>query len=106
VTEVDFRVPKQYDLAGAEKLIERVCSKRGLSVAMKGDLKAFPGCVHWHYKKQRQKGTLEITLYPKSRRIWAQVQDGRKAPWIDEELPGLQREVEGELQRARASGGK
>jgi len=99
LTEVDFYVPELCDLAGAEKLIERACSKRGLSIAIKGSLKGYPGCVHWHYKKQPEKGTLEITLYPKARRIWAQVQDGRRAPWIVEELPRLQREVEGELQR-------
>jgi hypothetical protein len=100
VTEVDFQVPEGYDLAGAERMIERVCAQRGLHVAMKGDLKAFPGCVHWHYKIQGQKGTLEITLYPQARRIWAKVQDGRRAPWIDAELPQLRREVEGELQQA------
>ena len=78
--EVEFRVPKQCDLAGAELLIESACARRGLIVAMKGTLAGYPGCVHWHWKKREAKGTLEITLYPKDRRIWAQVQDGRRAP--------------------------
>jgi hypothetical protein len=100
--EVEFRVPKQCDLNGAERLIERVCAERGLSVAMKGSLASYPGCVHWHYKdKDHRKGTLEITLYPKDRRIWAQVQDGRRAPWIDAEIPRLRRAIEGKLQQAR-----
>jgi hypothetical protein len=100
VTELEFAVPEQYDMAGAEKLIEKVCAGRGLGVAMKGSLKGYPGCVHWHYKRPGHKGTLEITVYPEARRIWAQVQDGRRAPWIDAELPRLQREIEGELHAA------
>ena len=104
MTGVDFRVPKQYDLTGAQELIEKVCSAHGLSMAMKGDLKAFPGCVHWHYKNRGQKGTLEITLYPEARRIWAQVHNRRGAPWIDKELPVLRREIERELQHACTSG--
>ena len=95
--EIEFRVPKQCDLADAEGLVERACAERGLIVGMKGSLAAYPGCVHWHYKRPRQTGTLEITVYPKERRVWAQVQDKRKAPWIDEELPRVRRAIEKEL---------
>jgi hypothetical protein len=95
--EVHFAVPRDADLEAAEKMIERICAERGLTLAMKGSLAAYPGCVHWHYKRQKQKGTLELTLFPRDRRVWAKVQDGRKAPWIDEELPRLQAAIEGLL---------
>jgi len=101
VREVEFRVPKHGDLAGAEHLIELACARRGLNLTMKGSLSSHPGRIHWHYKSQGQNGTLELTLYMKERRIWASVQDGRRSPWIDVELPLLKRAIEGELRRYR-----
>jgi hypothetical protein len=95
--EIEFHIPKQCDLAAAEVLIERACAESGLLVGMKGSLASYPGCVHWHYKKPNQKGTLELPLYGKESRLWAQVQDGRKAAWIEVELPRLQRAIEREL---------
>jgi hypothetical protein len=92
--EIDFAVPRNADLGRVERLIEKICARRGLLLAMKGSLSSYPGCVHWHYKRQSHKGTLELTLFARDRRVWAKVQDGRRAPWIDEELPGLQRDVE------------
>lgn len=97
--EVEFCVPKQCDLTRVESLIERVCADRGLLIGMKGSLASYPGSIHWHFKNQKQKGTLEITLHASERRIWAQVQDGRKADWIDKELPGLQSAIEEKLRR-------
>lgn len=95
--EVEFSVPPECDLRSAERLIEAVCSERGLLMTMKGSLRMFPGSVHWHYKNQSQRGTLELTLYVAGGRIWAQVQNGRKAGWIDVELPALQKTIETEL---------
>jgi hypothetical protein len=95
--EIHFVVPRDADLNAAERLIERICAERGLTLAMKGSLASYPGCVHWHYKRQKRKGTLELTLFARDRRVWAKVQDGRKASWIDEELPGLQAAIEGSL---------
>lgn len=92
--EVEFRVPRGPDLRDAEKKIERICEKRGLTRSMKGSQSKFPGCVHWHFKKGPQRGTLELTLWSEENRIWATVQDGRKAEWIDAELPELRKEIE------------
>jgi hypothetical protein len=100
--EIEFAVPRNADLLGAEQVIERICARRGLILAMKGSLSSYPGCVHWHYKRQKQKGTLELTLFARDRRVWAQVQDGRKAPWIDQELPGLQLDIERALKDGAA----
>ena len=61
---------------------------------MKGSLSTYPGSIHWHYKSSGQKGTVEITLLAAQRRIWLQVQDGRRAAWIDRELPAIRREIE------------
>jgi hypothetical protein len=96
--EIEFAVPRNADLTQAVKLIEEICAQHELILAMKGSLAAHPGCTHWHYKRQDEKGTLELTLLARDRRIWAQVQDGRKARWIDEALPALQRAIERALE--------
>jgi small-conductance mechanosensitive channel len=92
--EIEFAVPRNADLAKAIKLIEKICAQHELILAMKGSLAAYPGCIHWHYKRENQKGTLELTLFARDRRVWAKVQDGRKAPRIEEELPALQWAIE------------
>jgi len=90
-------VPQKCDLKLAERLIEAICADRGLQVAIKGSQSKFPGSIHWHYKREKQKGTLELTLFPAHQRLWAKVAEGRKAAWIDLELPRLRREVEKKL---------
>jgi hypothetical protein len=64
---------------------------------MKGTLASYPGSTHWHYRKPGQKGTLELTLYIPDRRIWAKIQDSRKAPWINATLPSLRKTIEQQL---------
>jgi hypothetical protein len=99
--EVEFVIPKHRNLEGAEKLIEEVCGAMGLEIAMKGSLSAYPGSIHWHYKMDRKRrGTLELTLFMAGRRIWSQVQSGRKAPWIDDVLPKIRRSIENGLRQA------
>jgi len=98
--EIEFAVPPHCDLTNAGKLIEDVCSTLGLNLGMKGSLASYPGSIHWHYRKPKEKGTLELTLLVSERLIWAQVQSGRKAPWIETMLPKVQREIELALRRA------
>lgn len=101
--ELPFRNPKDVNPRLAEKIIERICREAGLIQTMKSPLSAFPGSIHWHYKKKGETGTLELTFWPAKNRLWAQVQSGRRADWIFEELPGLRRSIEAAL---RASAGK
>ena len=99
--EIEFTEPSKCELARADGVIEKVCGERGLEIAKKGTLASFPGSTHWHFRKPGVKGTLEITMFAPERRVWAQVQDGRKATWIEEELPAIQRSIERELRRLR-----
>lgn len=98
--EIEFRTPRNCDLTKAEQLIESVCKELGLRQVMKGSLAKYPGCSHWHYKKNEQSGTLELTLFIPGRRIWAKVQAGRQAPWIDLELPRVRSGIESALRPA------
>jgi hypothetical protein len=92
--EFKFSVPAHCNLADAAGLIERVYAKHSLIAALKGSLTRYPGSIHWHCRRPNEKGVLELTLWPRGARLWAQVQDGRKAPWIDHLLPQVQAELE------------
>jgi hypothetical protein len=98
--EIEFAVPRNADLTQAAKLIEKICAQHELILAIKGALAAYPGCIHWHYKRRDHNGTLELTLFERDRRVWAKLQDGRNASWIDEELPALQWAIERAWQAA------
>ena len=97
MVETEFKVPSGCELKRAERAVERLCRSHGLSVGLKGSLSQYPGSIHWHFKKEKEKGTLELTLYPAEARLWSKVQAGRKASWIDEMLPGLKNDIEAEL---------
>jgi len=92
--EFEFHVPTSAQLKNADGLIESLCIKEGLHVGLKGSLARFPGSIHWHFKKPGERGTLEITSSPHDRRIWAQVQSGRRADWIEPCLKTIKAKLE------------
>jgi hypothetical protein len=100
MTEVEFTVPQGYSLSGAASLIEKACRECGLRVSTRATLQTYPGCIHWHVKRGIQSGTLELTLWETKRRVWASVQNGRRAPWIDDALPRVKEAVETALRIA------
>jgi hypothetical protein len=79
--EVGIAADAQFD--GAEAVIEAACAAEGLRLTLKDTLKAYPGCVHWHYKFGQEAGTLEITLWAAKRRIWFKVSAGRQGAWME-----------------------
>ena len=74
--------------------IERVMRLHGLRMVSRGTLKTYPGCTHWHYKNDDEKGTLELTLWSETNRLWFKVQSGRRAAWIDDMIRRLKTELE------------
>lgn len=76
------------------KVVEQVCISNDLTCARKGTLASYPGCVHWHYKKDGQKGTLEITWWEVENRLWFKVAKGRMGKWIDEAMIELKKQIE------------
>lgn len=80
-------------LSNVEAQVEHCCSELGLIRALKDTLAKYPGCIHWHYKKKGVSGTLEVTLWPSKRQLWLTVQEGRRADWIEEELPEVRRRL-------------
>jgi hypothetical protein len=82
--------------AGArlEKEIERLCLATGLSITLKTTSAKFPGSIHWHLKKGRERGTLEITLWPAQNKLWFSMQDGRSADWVMKTARDLKAQLE------------
>ena len=66
-----------------ERAIDDAVGECGLRIVLRTSLATFPGCTHWHVKRGRDSGTLEITFWPEQRRAWFTIQEGRKANWID-----------------------
>ncbi len=92
-----FEINFSLDATPSEALIENCCAENNLQIALKGTLAKYPGCVHWHLKQGKQRGTLEVTWWPSQRRLWLSIQAGRRADWIEEAAAHLKRAIEEKL---------
>lgn len=97
----EVNVPSGTDMKEVEQLIEACCEEEGLHITLKSTLSKYPGCIHYHYKKGTERGTLEITIWPKEHRIWFSVQAGRTADWIVESLSQLEEGIVSKISRSR-----
>jgi hypothetical protein len=100
--EIPCQIERWSDVGQMSRTIESVISGAGLRQTLKGTLRGYPGCVHWHFAKNGATGTLEVTLWPAQRRAWFSVQARRGADWIDESLPRLRLALERELNKVTA----
>lgn len=80
--DTEIELPSGVDLAKVGRAIDAAIASAGLETALRGSLRKFPGCTHWHARSPGESGTLEITLWPQERRAWFTVQSGRRAAWI------------------------
>jgi hypothetical protein len=89
-----IRLPDTADFRKVEVAVERCCRELKLIQTMKDTLGKYPGCVHWHFKKESVSGTLEVTSWPSKGKLWITVQESRSAKWIDEAAPILKGNLE------------
>lgn len=90
--EIEIRIPPTASLDHADALVEGCCQSVSLRLTLKDTLKQYPGCIHWHYKQDDEKGTLEITLWRAKRRLWFKISAGRQGAWMEaviKELTGM-----------------
>ena len=73
--EIHIPVPTSPDIL--PRLVEQACVVEGLVSSLKGTLAQYPNCVHWHFKKGREPGTLEITWWAKENQLWFKVASGQ-----------------------------
>lgn len=81
LTVFEIPLPHILEPGAVERLVEAACVAAGLTATMKGTLHAYPGCIHWHYKRGRVAGVLEVTYWPSGHRLWLSVQAGRTGAW-------------------------
>jgi len=96
---VNVKLPPRADLAAAERLVESTCRSRGLSEGMKTTLRSYPGSIHWHFTKEGERGTIEVTLWKKEKRLWINVHDNRASPWTSKEAGRLKSALEGAIMK-------
>jgi hypothetical protein len=95
VREIEIPLALNADYRDVQQAIERAIGGCGLRVSLRCSLEKFPGCIHWHLKKGSEPGTLEITLWPKERRAWFTIQNGRRADWIEGKLNAFRKAIGG-----------
>ena len=78
---IEVPAPLGYDPATLLALIERSVSDAGL-LAERLELRSYPGATHWHIRRPGAKGTLELTYWPRTGRLWFAVHANRRAEWI------------------------
>jgi hypothetical protein len=76
---IDLTAPLEAQAVG--EVVEAAAAAEGLSVTLKGTLAGYPGCTHWHFKRGRERGTLEATFWPRENRLWLSIQSGRTGDW-------------------------
>jgi hypothetical protein len=83
-------------LARLGDIIDEISAEQGLSIRMKKPVAKFPCSIHWHLKKGRERGTLEVTLLPAQCRLWFSMHQNRSADWVMIAAREFQRRIEGE----------
>ncbi|MFD1021024.1 hypothetical protein [Thalassobacillus hwangdonensis] len=61
--------------------IEELAGRHGLKLTQRTTLSTKKGSYHWHFKKGKEKGVLEITYWPKRHQLWLDIHDNRRAEW-------------------------
>jgi hypothetical protein len=85
----DVNLPPGMTAADAARLVESAAEAEGLRIKLRTTLAQHPGSIHWHYKRGREPGTLEMTLLQRERCIRLAVQAGRIGPWTAEAMERL-----------------
>ena len=63
--------------ADASAFVLKAAAEVGLSVALDTTQKTYSGSRHWHFKRNSQPGTLEVTWWPARQRLWVSYHENR-----------------------------
>lgn len=105
---LDIKLPEKLDFGLVPTVVEDVCAGANLHATMKATLKKFPRSTHWHFKKEKEKGILEVTWWPRdmgeqTSRLWISVHGNRTADWIVQFKPQLKALIEERLSEYQTS---
>jgi hypothetical protein len=99
--EIEVALPDTADDESVVAAVEEAAGHEELSVTMKGRLASYSGSTHWHFKRGKERGTLEATYWPARRRLWLSIQAGRTAAWVEECASRLRGAIEFRLGTGR-----
>src|SRR5688500_358254 len=88
----DIPVAAGRDGAALIELIERAADETGL-LAQRQTLRSYPGSTHWHLKQPGASGTLELTYWPRTGRLWFAIHANRRAEWIAAAMAALRDQI-------------
>ncbi len=74
--------------------IEMLCAQLELTCTMRGELKSIASNLHWHFKKAKLKGVMEITLMKETGEIILSVHDNRRGAWEEEVMKKVKSALE------------
>jgi hypothetical protein len=94
MVELEVYIPVPARPASIPHIVEQACAAEGLVLTLKGTLAKYPNCVHWHFKKGKERGALEITWWERENRLWFKVAAGRTGAWIEEAMARLKEQIE------------
>lgn len=102
MTEIEIDLPVPLDADAIMAAVELAGTNEALHVTMKSTLKKYPGCTHWHFKRNEKRGVLEVTWWPYSEgkmfsRLWLSAHNNRQADWMSELIPRLKKGIEAQL---------
>jgi hypothetical protein len=95
--EIDVALQQGTDAKHVVAAVDAQGALAGLTTTLKTSLRKYPGCTHWHFKRGKQKGTLEMTYWPNQNKLWFTVRADRQADWMSVTLALLQKSIETEL---------
>jgi hypothetical protein len=86
MTEIEIEAPEGTTTAEIEDAI----LKTNLTVTLRGTLRQYPGCHHWHLKQGHEPGTLELTWWPEKNRLWFKIASNRRGDWMESAISAFQ----------------
>ena len=94
MVEVELQISDRADTDTLVRLVEQICTGNRLTCTLKGTLAKYPGSIHWHFKKDDQKGIVEITWWETAGRLWFKLAGNRRGDWIEDSIPVLKEQIE------------
>jgi hypothetical protein len=61
--------------------LEETIEEFSLRITQKTTLSTLKGSVHYHLKQGTSSGLLELTYWPKQKRVWVEIHHNRRADW-------------------------
>lgn len=71
-------------------VIDEAIVEMGYTMTLRSSLRAYPNSVHWHVRRPKETGTLEITFDPATRTAWFSCRAGRTKAWVREAIEDIQ----------------